>query len=63
MVLTPYAAKELARWLSDKVREYEEKHGEIVEEDMEKIREIEERYKEIEESRCGRGRRAGSMRP
>ena len=50
VVLTPYAAKELARWLSEKVREYEEKHGEIEEEDIEKIREIEKRYKEIEES-------------
>jgi len=50
VVLTPYAAKELVRWLSGKVKEYEEKHGKIEEEDVKKIRKIEKRYKEVEES-------------
>ncbi len=50
VVLTPYAAKDLARWLSEKVEEYEQKYGKIEEEEEEKIKKIEKRYREIEES-------------
>ncbi|RLF61162.1 MAG: hypothetical protein DRN25_00965 [Thermoplasmata archaeon] len=49
VILTPFAAKDLARWLKEKIEEYEERYGEISEEEVDKVREFERRYREIED--------------